>query len=539
MSIALKSVKSLFVIGIFLTINGFLPFITDPFNLPRMFIISITATFIAIVLLQNLEFFVNKSYKSIVILASLFFIWLTLSSFIGTAGVLEKVFGQPGRNTGLYTYFSFIIYMLFAMKISRSDFIKTFNKIILVSGLLTLIYGYMQVFKLDPMKWTGDFVKIFGFFGNPNFQSAFLALSAIASFAQLFDLRLKKSNKFLFLSYFFLTIYQIILTKSQQGLIVVAIGLAVVSYLNLRINKKFEKFIRYSPLIGVTLLILVLFDILQKTPWKSFLYKNSVAYRGDYWRAGWEITMDNPIFGVGVDMYRDNFRLYRDQKASFRDNSNTWVDSAHNIFLDISTNGGLPLILIYICFILLTIASINKIINVQKTVDNNVFILIAIWIGYTAQSIISISNIGLGVIGWTSMGLLLGFSRNIDRNALNNVKLKNSMLLSFIGVILSLMLLGNVVYSDYRFKSAINSRNSVLILNTSMEFPTNVNRLNLTSKLFRDNELFDLSLIVSKKSVELYPNSFDAWYEFSLLPNLSANEKILIDSKLNLLDPKR
>jgi hypothetical protein len=188
---------------------------------------------------------------------------------------------------------------------------------------------------------------------------------------------------------------------------------------------------------------------------------------------------------------------------------------------------------------LLTIASINKIINVQKTVDNNVFILIAIWIGYTAQSIISISNIGLGVIGWTSMGLLLGFSRNIDRNALNNVKLKNSMLLSFIGVILSLMLLGNVVYSDYRFKSAINSRNSVLILNTSMEFPTNVNRLNLTSKLFRDNELFDLSLIVSKKSVELYPNSFDAWYEFSLLPNLSANEKILIDSKLNLLDPKR
>ena len=72
-----------------------------------------------------------------------------------------------------------------------------------------------------------------------------------------------------------------------------------------------------------------------------------------------------------------------------------------------------------------------------------------------------------------------------------------------------------------------------------MKFPTNVNRLNLTSKLFRDNQLFDLSLIVSKKSVELYPNSFDAWYELSLLPNLSTNDKNLANSKLNLLDPKR
>jgi hypothetical protein len=280
-------------------------------------------------------------------------------------------------------------------------------------------------------------------------------------------------------------------------------------------------------------------DILQKTPWKSFLYKDSVSSRGDYWRAGFEMTKENPIFGVGVDMYRDNFRLYRDQKASFRDSSNTWVDSAHNIFLDISTNGGLPLIIIYICFILLTISSINKIINVQKIVDKNLFILIAIWIGYTAQSIISISNIGLGVIGWTSMGLILGFSRNFDGNVLDNVKLKNSILFSSIGVFLSLTLLGSVVYSDYQFKRAIDSRNANLILNTSMEFPTNVNRLNLTSKLFRDNELFDLSRIVSKKSVDLYPNSFDAWYEFSLLPNLSANDKILIDSKLNLLDPKK
>jgi hypothetical protein len=144
----------------------------------------------------------------------------------------------------------------------------------------------------------------------------------------------------------------------------------------------------------------------------------------------------------------------------------------------------------------------------------------------------------LGVIGWTSMGLLLGYSRNIEGNIRDSIKLKNSIFFSSTGLVLSLTLFGNVLYSDYRFKSAIDSRNADLILNTSMEFPTNVNRLNLTSKLFRDNQLFDLSLIVSKKSVELYPNSFDAWYEFSLLPNLSTNDKELINSKLHLLDPK-
>ena len=539
MSVTLKSVKTLFVVGTFLTINGFLPLITDPFNLPRMFVLCITATLIGIVLLQNFEFFIYKNNKSLVVLSILFLLWITLCTLLSNAGSLEKIFGQPGRNTGLFTYFSFIIYMFFAIKISQSDILNTFNKIILISGSLTLIYGYIQFLNLDPMKWSGDFVKIFGFFGNPNFQSSFLALSSIAALAQLFDQSLKITTKFMFLLFFLLSVFQIILTKSQQGLIVVSIGSAIILYLNLRTNNKLKKLAQYFPLASVVVLIIVLFDILQKTPWKSLLYKNSVSYRGDYWRAGWEMTKQNPIFGVGVDMYRDNFRLYRDQKASSRDNSNTWVDSAHNIFIDISTNGGLPLLVIYICFIVLTITSIYKNINLQNESDKNLFILIAIWIGYTAQSIISISNIGLGIIGWISMGLLLGYSRNIEEKVLDSIKLKNSIFFLLIGLVLSLTLFGSVLFSDYRFKSAIDSRNANLIFNASMKFPTNVNRLNLTSKLFRDNQLFDLSLIVSKKSVEAYPNSFDAWYELSLLPNLSTNDKNLANSKLNLLDPKR
>ena len=96
--------------------------------------------------------------------------------------------------------------------------------------------------------------------------------------------------------------------------------------------------------------ILVVLDILQKSPWTPILYKESVALRGDFWRTGWNITKDNPFFGVGFDGYRDSFRLYRDQIATNRAPDST-ISSAHNVFLDISSGGGLVLLVFYLLII--------------------------------------------------------------------------------------------------------------------------------------------------------------------------------------------
>jgi O-antigen ligase len=89
-------------------------------------------------------------------------------------------------------------------------------------------------------------------------------------------------------------------------------------------------------------------DILQKSPWSSILYKESVTFRGDFWRAGWKMTVDNPVFGVGLDGYRDHYRASRDVVTALRPGSDAMTDSAHNVFLDISSGGGFPLLIIYV-----------------------------------------------------------------------------------------------------------------------------------------------------------------------------------------------
>jgi O-antigen ligase len=161
-----------------------------------------------------------------------------------------------------------------------------------------------------------------------------------------------------------LSLYVIYQSQSQQGFLVFAAGASTVIYIWIHTHKRFVKLRLLYLLAWVLGVFLVLLDIFQRSPWQPILYKPSVTFRGDFWRTGWEITKDNAIFGVGLDGYRDNYRFYRDQIAAER-NPNSIVDSSHNVFLDISSGGGLPLLLIYIALILLVVISILRIIKIE------------------------------------------------------------------------------------------------------------------------------------------------------------------------------
>jgi O-antigen ligase len=116
--------------------------------------------------------------------------------------------------------------------------------------------------------------------------------------------------------------------------------------------------------------ISVVSDMLQKSPWAPFIYKSSITYRGDFWRAGWNMTLDNPLLGVGFDGFRDNYRLHQDLDTALRPIPDAVVDSAHNVFLDISTAGGFPLLFVYIILIFYKCLTTNK----CSTIFNNFFL---------------------------------------------------------------------------------------------------------------------------------------------------------------------
>jgi O-antigen ligase len=254
---------------------------------------------------------------------------------------------------------------LIAIIISSDLIVERVLKILLICGMLSTVYGVTQFYNLDFFDWINPYSPVIGFFGNPNFQSSFLGICAVGAFSLI---KFKdKLFAILLTLLIFTLLYSIYLTQSRQGYLVVLSGIAISIIFKLQFLMKNRLWlVFYLSLISVTALSIVL-DMLQKSPWKPFVYKESVTYRGDFWRSGWQMTVDNPIFGVGLDGFRDNYRTYKDMDAALRPIPDAVVDSAHNVFLDISSGGGFPLLFAYLGMIFYTLLSTVRISRRLKT----------------------------------------------------------------------------------------------------------------------------------------------------------------------------
>ena len=364
-----------------------------------------------------------------------------------------------------------------------------------------------------------------------------MGITATAAFSLLLKQQNQIKYRLIYGSFIPLALLNIYHSKSQQGFLVLLAGVSVVLYLWLRGSKyKRLTFIYITVwLIGVLLVIL---DILQKTPWKSILYKESVSYRGDFWRAGWQMTLDNPIFGVGLDGYRDNFRFYRDQVATDR-NSNAMVDSAHNVFIDISSAGGFPLLSIYLAILFLTLISAVKVIKRSDFFDPIFAGIFGCWIAYLAQSLISINQIALAVWGWALTGVIIGYEI-ITREEKQQpvVKHKDVGWLGVTsGVIIGVFLTLPLFISDSQFRSTLKSGDVTQIQQSVEKWPQSVIRMTLAAKILREGGFTDQALEISTKATKLFPNNFEAWQELYANPKASEDFKLEAIQTMKKLDP--
>ena len=289
---------------------------------------------------------------------------------------------------------------------------------------------------------------------------------------------------------------------------------------------------------GISIL-LVLVDILQKSPWSPILYKPSVTFRGDFWRTGWNITTDNPIFGKGLDSYNDYYRLYRDRVTAER-NPTAMVDSAHNVFLDISSGGGFPLLIIYCALILLVLISILKVIRREKEFNAGFAGIAGAWIAYFAQSIISINQIGLAVWGWVLSGVIIGYEVNTrkDITGIDLIKkpIQEKLAIAF-GLLLGLAISLPLIITDGQFRSTIKAGDVIRIEQNLDQWPQSVIRMNLVAQIFIDGGFAERALIISQKAVKLKPRNFEAWEKIYLNPTVDENTKSRALLKMRELDP--
>jgi hypothetical protein len=388
--------------------------------------------------------------------------------------------------------------------------------------------------------------NVFGTFGNPNFQSAFMGITGSAALTWLCFSRIRIFLKIGLSFFIVLALYNISLS-SEQGYLTLLTGFT--SALVIFLFSKKLRALGYAVLgIGGIGGLLILAGIFNKGPAADFIYKSSLQARSFYWETALNILMENPVFGVGMDGYGDWYRRARTEEvANF--NPGLAPDTAHNIPLDIGSGGGIPLLMIYLALVGLALLSIIKILKRTTSFDIVFTSVAAAWFAYQAQSLISINQLGIGVWGWSLTGLLIGYelqTRESSVPAQDKTKGKTSkkeqisalaVVTTFIFGSLGLASAIPPYSAANKFYVALQSGDAEVIQPAAYLEPYDRGRFLYVARILVDNKLDDRARMVLRDASKIYPDSFSVWQIWATIPNAPNAEITKAKSEMKRLDP--
>ena len=523
----------------------------DPINVPKLAVISVGGFMAFGALLANRAEFMKKQYRLVLIFGLVFIADLTLVLLVSGTNFYQEFFGTFGRATGYVAYVALASLLMVAAVTASSFALKRFTWSLLIAGLISIVYGIIQALKLDPIKWVNQYSPVIGFLGNPNFQSSFVGFSGVMIFALLISKQVKSIIRAGYFLYLISAAYVIKETHSQQGFLVLMGGIAVVAFIWIT-RSKFKFLTIPSLIVGLTGVLLVTFGTLKKGPLASVLYKESVTYRGDYWRAGWKMTLEHPFFGVGLDSFGDWYRRARTVEATLRRGPDIVSNAAHNVLLDLSSNGGFPLLFIYLFMMFLVVAAAVKVIKRTAGFDPVFAGLVAVWIAYQAQSIISLNQLGLAVWGWIISGLIIGYEINTREAEVvqrQSPKGKSASALAaqkvmpatavgiFVGMLVGLALGIPTLNTASKYKTGLESGDAATVQKIASIWPQDASRSAQIALILNENKLPDQALAVVEDAKGKFPDSYDVWKVLASLPNAPAADIEVAKAQMKRLDP--
>ncbi len=524
----------------------------DPINLPKMMLLGILAITGVGILVGGRVDLQLKNTKALNVLMIFFLLALLNALFASDQIFTSRFYGLPGRNTGFLAYFGLVIFLYLATTVSSLDFVRKFVSWLLKIGGLLCVYGLAQFSGFDFFDYLNGYGSdVFGTFGNPNFQSAFMGIVAAASFTLGILSRESLAFRLVCVAITCLALLNILLS-SWQGYFVFLSGVST-SILIYVFKKGYKRTVAILATIYFFAGALVSLAIFNLGPLAPILYKASLGAREIYWQAGINMIRNHPLSGVGPDGYLDWFRRSRAKEVS--EGPNLFVaDSAHNIPLDIGASGGLPLLFSYLGLIVLAVVSIVVVVRRDNPFDVYFTSLASAWVGYQAQSLISINQLGVGIWGWSITGLLIGLawrtqevksSRMNWRSKRTNkvsqaIAVPNQSLLIFatmITLILGLLVSTPPYIAAGKYISALRSGDARVLQESTSLKPSNRRQLFETARIFADNKLFDRSLTVLREATIQYPDYFDLWQLWIAIPTASNEEITRAKAELKRLDP--
>lgn len=523
----------------------------DPINLIKNLVVTSGAFFILGLLLSNLKFYITKDNKVLILVSGGFFISMLSTMFFSQAPLNQQFWGTFGRGTGFLTYFSLLILLVSSAILTDKKFHNSLILALIYTSIPVSLYALIQIAKLDPIRWSLQ--DTFATLGNSNFLSAFLGMSSIATFVFVFENR-AKSFKFTCILMIIINQWIILTSGSIQGFLIFLAGVGVAGFFLLRRFTQAFYLLRFYDLLAIVATTLAVFGVFNRGPLARIIFQPSVLYRADYMHAGFKMTIAKPFTGVGLDSYGDWYRQVRGVISTLRTGPERTANASHNIFLDISSNGGFPLLIFYGLLLLLALNSSMKYLKINGTKNLTFVAIFSVWVAYQIQAAISINQIGVGIWGWILTGSLIGFSkfssinsrneltekmssRRKKRNKSDSVLPPSSALFAMIFLCMGFLLAFMPFRADMEFKKALEKRSLTELINSVHLPASNAFLLSQVIQGAVQSNFLDQAHMLALESVKKYPRDNYGWKILYFLSNSTPEEKELALITLKELDP--
>lgn len=516
----------------------------DPINPPKLVLLGICGfSCLAYLILNRRKI---KLDRFLLILSSIFVFQALISMFFSDGSVTEGFFGHYGRYFGFFTWTMLFVLMIYMSIAEKFEF---FIKVFLFVGSISLLYSILQYFGKDPAPWQNDFNPILGFLGNPNFQSSFLGLFFISLCGVLIQKYRNKTSSIILLCVLAILAFLIVISGSIQGVFVAIVGiLSLILYFFFA--KKYNKIFWSLVFIGSISSILFGAAIVGVGPLVSLLYKGSLVFRGDYWLAAFSMSKANWFTGVGPDQFGTWYRFYRHEESVTRINADVASNSAHNGYLDFAANLGILTLIVYLLLLMYALVVIARFIKSQPKIDWTHASLVAVFLGFQAQFLISPNQLGLVIWGWIFLGAIFGYrvAEVIDGSSV--LKKRQRIVRSFkdkpqispvtpllIGAIAGLVVTGPIFYANMQFRSALLKADAVKIISAVNIWPRNEELFNYTANILFVNNLQKIGYDVTNSGLKEFPNSYYLWRQKAAYRYLTDSERREVVEQLHRLDP--
>lgn len=522
----IKLEKSLFVF-ILIPLTSFAFTVAGVYNsngLPKVLVLGL-GTFIACIAYSK-RILITHKYQLVPIL---FLFSYVFSQFIIKNDLGSFLFGRFGRNGGIIVLCCLTVIFLICSNLGTES-IKSYVNLFFITYYLLIVFGSLQIFDLLPFQYglfeLGSVIAArpdYGIsltFGNPNIAGAFLGI-AISVQLILWNSKVYKNN-WLQLLILLIACYLLVKTEAVQGFLVLLFNLALyIIYLS---QEKLRQIwnIKFT-IITFSLISFAVSSIYLSNAW-NYLYKiGNIRERINYWKLSWDIWLDHKIFGIGIDNLAEYATFYRDLQLLKQEGTWRIPDRSHNVVLDHFVNGGFLTGFLWVLFIILVSGlAFKKIFNQNiQNLSPNFLIIISIWFGYLIQSLVSIDNIFLTLLGYISAGFIIGDHADHGTRApikvLRNVNYTR-MIKPVVVLIFSVFSYYSISYVQFdrnanKFLSLNNATVLNNIYNSKIQDPKTLT--DIIVKVGKDNQ-FEIAAKFSKSLLKLYPYSHQAYYAQSV-----------------------